>query len=242
MVTEILINIGNTHAQFAVFDGKNVSITEVVKTAEIPGDPQAVTTLAENPQSRVCISSVVPKVSARLKVDWRQRTLVFLSWKMIKGVDWSSVDVSTVGADRLANVSAAVARLRLPVIIVDCGTAITTEVVDADKRFLGGAIIPGRKLWRKALHLHTGQLPERPLLSVEPPAVGGTTADAMDVMDCAVVGAVERVISKTREVVKGAEVWFTGGDAGFFADTVGGKCLPENFTLTGLAEVAKQFR
>lgn len=240
MVKEILINIGNTHAQFAVFDGETVKLDETIPTSEIA--VADISTLAENPKSGIFVASVVPKVNEQIVQLWQGRGVKFLNWQMMKNVDFSKVDVSTVGADRLANISAAVVTLKLPAIIVDCGTAITTEVIDADNRFLGGAIIPGRKLWRKALNNHTGQLPEITLFDSEAQAIGTTTVEALGVMDCAVIGAVERIISKTCEKLKDANVYFTGGDAPFFVKALNGEQLPENFTLIGLAEVLKQLR
>lgn len=242
MVKEILINIGNTHAQFAVFDGETVTLTETLPTSHIATSENEIATLTENPKAGVFAASVVPKVNELIVQLWQDREVKFLNWQMMKNVDFSKVDVSTVGADRLANISAAVATLKLPAIIVDCGTAITTEVVDAENRFLGGAIIPGRKLWRKALNSHTGQLPEIPLCDSETEVIGTTTVEALGAMDCAVIGAVERIINKTSEKVKDANVYFTGGDASFFEQSLDGELLPDNFTLTGLAEVLKQFR
>ncbi len=242
MLTEILINIGNTHAQFAVFDGKSVRLTETIPTSQIAVPASIISTLSKNKDVRIFVASVVPKINEAILQSWQGREITFLKWEMLKKVDFSKVDVSTVGADRLANISAAVATLKLPAIIVDCGTAITTEVIDEENRFLGGAIIPGRRLWRKALNSHTGQLPEIELSESETKAVGTTTLEALSVMDCAVIGAVERIIAKTTEKVKGASVYFTGGDAPFFSKSLDGKLLPENFTLVGLAEVVNQIR
>lgn len=50
---------------------------------------------------------------------------------------------SALGPDRLAGAVAAVARWGAPVVVVDVGTAITCDLVDAGGRFAGGAIAPG---------------------------------------------------------------------------------------------------
>lgn len=241
MVKEILINIGNTHTQFAVFDGENVILTQTLPTSQISVPVDEIQTLRENRSVSIFVASVVPEVNEMIKTVWTDHELRFLNWEMLTDIDFSKVDITTVGADRLANISAAVSTLELPVIIIDCGTAITTEVVDENCSFIGGAIIPGRKLWRKALNLHTGQLPEVNLSDIETPAIGTTTIDALAAMDCAVIGAVERLIMKSLQVVKNANVYFTGGDAYFFAKGLGGKELPKNFTLIGLSEVVKKF-
>lgn len=70
----------------------------------------------------------------------------------------------TLGADRLAAAAAAWRHFGRgagrPVIALDAGTAVTTEAVTADGRYLGGAIAPGAPLLRRALAEQTAQLPE----------------------------------------------------------------------------------
>ena len=67
----------------------------------------------------------------------------------------------TLGTDRLA---AAVGAHALAggraVVVLDAGSAITTEVVTAEPAYLGGAILPGPDLLRRALVRDTRQLPD----------------------------------------------------------------------------------
>src|SRR5215831_1417734 len=66
----------------------------------------------------------------------------------------------TVGADRLAQASAAWTRAGGPCIVVSMGTAITIDVVTRRGDFVGGLIAPGLRLMARALHEHTALLPE----------------------------------------------------------------------------------
>ena len=50
-----------------------------------------------------------------------------------------------------------------PVIIIDCGTATTFDVVTAKGEFIGGAIAPGIRTAVEALAERTARLPEVPL-------------------------------------------------------------------------------
>jgi type III pantothenate kinase len=65
-----------------------------------------------------------------------------------------------VGADRIAN---AIAAIRLypnkNLIIVDFGTATTFCVINKNKEYLGGIILPGLKISMEALENQTAQLP-----------------------------------------------------------------------------------
>ena len=77
----------------------------------------------------------------------------------------------TVGADRVVNALAAVELYGRDAVIVDFGTATTFDCVTADRRFIGGVIMPGlwtagRDLVRRAAKLPAAEL-------VAPPAVIG---------------------------------------------------------------------
>lgn len=80
-----------------------------------------------------------------------------------------TVDVDNpekVGLDRLLNAVAVNAdrESQRAIIVVDCGTATTVDLVTADGIFRGGAILPGFALQAKALHHYTEVLP---LISIE---------------------------------------------------------------------------
>ena len=85
---------------------------------------------------------------------------------------------SAVGADRICNVTAGIARWGVPLIVVDFGTATTLDVVNRDGVYLGGAILPGIETAMYALSARTSQLfPVQ--LTIPPSAIGGNTADAI---------------------------------------------------------------
>jgi type III pantothenate kinase len=128
-----------------------------------------------------------------------------------------------------------------PILVLDCGTAITTEALAAGNIFRGGAILPGRRLLRQALHDHTAQLPLVPLGDAAPPALGRNTREAILAgTDAAVLGAVRHLILASRGELGAPDcpVLAVGGDAAYFA-----RHLPEvqagpgDFTLRGLRTV-----
>lgn len=81
---------------------------------------------------------------------------------------------STLGADRLANVAGALTRFKPPFLIIDAGTATTFCLVDANRNYIGGAIVPGFETSFKALTAKAARL-----FSIEmirpASAVGNTT-------------------------------------------------------------------
>ncbi len=67
---------------------------------------------------------------------------------------------NTLGADRLAAViGASVLKPQKDLLIIDAGTCITYEVIDAQGNYWGGNIAPGMHMRLKALHEYTARLP-----------------------------------------------------------------------------------
>ena len=83
-----------------------------------------------------------------------------------------------LGKDRLADALGAVACYGAPAIVIDFGTATTFGVIDAQRRFLGGLIIPGVKTSLSALSQRASQLPA---IIIEKPKhmVGRNTLECM---------------------------------------------------------------
>jgi pantothenate kinase type III len=194
--------------------------------------------------SRWLGASVVPKVNAAWEALARERGASF-AWVgpgLLRNVDCSAVDMSTVGADRIVNIAAAALRLQLPALVLDCGTAITTELVVPGPRFLGGAILPGRQMSRKALAAFTGLLPQTEMVGIRPPATGTNTRAAISAgVDVGLVGAVEELVAATiRENGLGAcQVVATGGDASYFSDNLAAvRPAPAGFAYAGFEMLA----
>ena len=72
-----------------------------------------------------------------------------------------------VGADRIANAVACVAKYGKPCIVIDFGTATTFDIINSEGAYIGGIICPGIMLASKMLRSNTAQLPE---VSIKKPA------------------------------------------------------------------------
>ncbi|MEE0264520.1 MAG: type III pantothenate kinase [Acutalibacteraceae bacterium] len=82
------------------------------------------------------------------------------------------------GSDLVVDAVATIKQYKLPAIIFDMGTATTVSVIDADKTYIGGMIIPGIMISQEALTSRTSQLPK---ISLEAPKkiIGKNTIDCM---------------------------------------------------------------
>lgn len=119
----------------------------------------------------------------------------------------------TVGADRLAQASAAWARTGGACVVVAMGTAITIDAVNARGEFRGGLIAPGLRLMARALHDHTALLPEVDPVRVRSP-LGRHTREAIQAgISFAAEGLIRSALARHR-----GRVFGTGGDAPLFRD------------------------
>jgi len=237
----LLLDIGNSFTRIARFRAGAVGPAERHPTASLLAPEWTSALLAANPRPPCLAATVVPAVRDLLA----ERTRLAITWfgpELVGELDLSLVEPSTVGADRLANAVAAVHELPLPAIVLDCGTAITTEIVDAERRFRGGAIMPGRELSRQALARGTAQLPVVEAAAERPRAIGRNTREALLAgLDLGVLGAVERLLAASRAELgqPDAGVTVVGGDAEFFLRHLDGVAAgPVDFTLRGLGRAA----
>ena len=76
-------------------------------------------------------------------------------------------DPTQVGADRIVNGVAALAKYGGPLVIIDFGTATTFDACTKDWRYVGGAIAPGLRISAEALFEKTAKLPR---VELEEPA------------------------------------------------------------------------
>jgi len=134
-----------------------------------------------------------------------------------------------VGADRLLAALAAYRRTGDACIVVDAGTAVTVDAVDAAGTFLGGAILPGPDLMARALADGTAQLPHVDVRAevASESAIGKNTESAIRagvVHGCAgAVRALAQVICA--ELGCAAPVLVTGGAAGRLGDAALGPAV-----------------
>ena len=125
------------------------------------------------------------------------------------GVRNAYTEPHRLGVDRWMALIAARQLTTHPVCVVDCGSAVTIDVLDDKGQHLGGVIMPGLTMMRRALHRNTEQLPFAQ--ETYPLGLGTSTAAAIhNGTRYALLGAIERVIASQTKTL---QVFLTGGDA-----------------------------
>ena len=244
----LLFDIGNTHTHLGLANEKRVLKQTDVPTREWFGGSAAALVkkfVGSNKIDGAILCSGVPRatplVRKAVRAIWKLETLE-LNPQTICGVGVDYPKPNSIGPDRLANAVAARARFGAPVVVVDFGTAVTFDVVDAKGNYVGGIIAPGLAAMTDYLHQRTALLPKIPLIA-PPSAIGKSTKHAM--LAGAVYGyrglvrQILREIGKDLGIPADLPVVATGGYAELIAAG-----LPEirkvepNLTLEGLRIIA----
>jgi len=131
---------------------------------------------------------------------------------------------------------------RSPVIVVQAGTALTVDWIDAQGRFQGGSILPGAGLALQYLAAGTDQLPWLPTDSIDrlPALPGKNTEEAIAAgVHASLVGGVRYLVERYRQEIDGKSeipVVISGGDGRLVLEHIAAPATyVENLVLLGLA-------
>ncbi|MFH1159430.1 MAG: type III pantothenate kinase [bacterium] len=211
----LVLDLGNTNQKIGLFDGDRLIRLEQHDRLKM-GILKDV--LEEFPEIRSGIVSSVVPFPGIYKNYLRKRLDYFLELTGKTPVPLVNLykNPARLGKDRLA---CAVAGSRLfegfPVLVVNAGTCITYDLVNAQNEYLGGAISPGLAMRLKVMHTFTSKLPLVTLTDPET-MTGDTTRSSM--LSGAVNGTaaeVKGMILKYRKLYPGLQVILSGGDMEF---------------------------
>ncbi len=166
------LDIGNTNIVVCLFNENNLHYVGRIVTSV----DETVTYFIESLQKLfeetnynlnviedAIISSVVPTINdevvAALRTLFEVNALV-IDKDTLTGLSVEGDYAQQLGIDVVVGCVAAMKRYPLPVVVVDMGTATTFAVVDKNKCYRGGAIVPGPRLFAEVLSNQTSQLPQ----------------------------------------------------------------------------------
>jgi len=184
----------------------------------------------------------VQKKNAIIRAAAKRKKILWLTPRVKLGVGVDYPNPKGIGADRLANAAAAAEFYGCPAIVVDFGTAVTFDIISAQRKYIGGVIAPGLEAMTNFLYQRTALLPQ---ISLREPrsAIGRSTIEAMRAG--AVIGyrgLVREIIAKIKSERFGRKkvhVIATGG----YADLIAARlreidAVHPNLTLEGLRIIA----
>ncbi len=166
----LALDVGNTNTVLGVFrEDKLIANWRLTTARDQTVDEYGILTrelfslarIAPREISGVIISSVVPPLNETLE-GMAERYFgvraVFIEPGIETGMPIRYDNPREVGADRIANSVAAIAKYGTPCIVVDFGTTINFDIVSAKGEFLGGVIAPGVGISSEAMFSHAARL------------------------------------------------------------------------------------
>lgn len=226
----LLFDIGNTHTHLGLANDRRVFQQQnIPTTAWSDGSARKLISrfVGKVKIDGAALCSVVPRATPKVLSVCRALGKIHclaLTHRTIRGVGIDYPKPETIGPDRLANALAVKFHFGAPAIVVDFGTAVTFDVVDARGNYVGGIIAPGLAAMTDYLHEKTALLPKIKIREVNA-VIGKNTEQAM------LIGAVHGYRGLIRELLgdlkrelscKKLPVIATGG----YADLIARK-LPE---------------
>lgn len=244
MNTFLVIDIGNTSTSVGYYRNGKVSGVGRCKS-RFQLLEEVFPLITTNPVDRVVVASVVPSLNARWKRLLRDAGLpapLFVSHELALGVPVDYPKPENIGADRLANAAAVAKLFGMPSVVCDFGTALTFDVLDGKRGYIGGIICPGLPLMFDYLSEKTALLPHVKPVKTKA-VVGRNTAQAMQIGARLGYRGMVREILHALEQDLGAKklpVCCTGGYAGWiFKDWDVAATIDPNLTLKGLGIIGE---
>ena len=212
----LALDVGNTNIVMGLYDGKELKGSWRMETNQKKSADEYAVFIRQlfdthgftfKDVDDVIISTVVPSMTYTLQHMCRY---YFNCEPMIVGPGIKTGLIikydnpKMLGADRIVNSVAAVAKYPAPLIIIDCGTATTFCAVSDKNEYLGGAIAPGLKISSEALFEKTAKLPR---VEIETPrkAICHNTTEGMQAgLVFGHIGMAEYIVKRMKDEIHAA--------------------------------------
>lgn len=212
------IDAGNTVLKWRLSDAKKGVVDRGCSTY---GDAQFFSDVAKQfPAIKLVRLSSVAKpevealIAARVLKLWGIPLVVAKTKSNFAGLTVAYEDAARLGVDRWLAMLAARNIAEGAVCIVDCGSAITVDMVNAEGLHQGGYIVPGLAMQRKSLLKSTGQI--RIEHDVEKASLnwGRNTEEAVSfgVLQMA-VSFIDAIVGRLQKGSEPVSIFLIGGDA-----------------------------
>ncbi len=240
MLLKLIVDIGNTSSKIAVFSNDEIIEFRVIKESLIEVLKEIIISFPD-----IC-SSILSSVSNHdgEVSKFLQGKGYFIELTHTTKVPFKNMyqSAATLGKDRIA--IAAAGSLAYPgenVLVIDTGTCVTYDFINADGDYLGGAISPGLTMRFDALSKFTHELPrlDKPSAEKEVNLVGKTTHESIT---SGVINGlkteVEHIINQYEALFSPLKIIISGGDYLYFENLVKSNIFASpNIVVHGLKKI-----
>ena len=164
--------------------------------------------------SNVAGESVASEISKAVSVLWQLEVELIVSSQNCCGLTNSYHKPGQLGVDRWMAMVAAYQMTQNPVIVVDCGTAVTIDLVNEKGLFIGGVIMPGLMTALQSLKLGTDAVEDISRINSDvSPASQSTEEGVITGVLLGLAGGIERVVREQSLLIDMIPtVLISGGD------------------------------
>lgn len=234
------LDCGNTRVKWRVRNDKFVIMRGIFLTHE---GFNAVTSseLAAANIERVLIGSVLGDDYARKLASWAIGALGVNPEFAVSEPLWNGVvngyqQPEKLGIDRWLAILAAKAKTASACVIVDCGSAITVDLITSQGEHLGGYIAPGLRLMRESLETKTATIRLGQIGYPDNNFPGRNTVAAIKSAELAMIGG---LVAHAKSVLRNYELGdayllVTGGDGEWLISMLQDGIYEEDLVLDGL--------
>jgi len=161
----LLLDIGNTRVKWALADGDEWHAEGAARLDEQQAGWPLLAAFEAAPTRvfavNVAGAAVAAALEARLCERWQLPLELAATAAQFDGLRNGYREPWQLGTDRWLAMLAARQVVTGAVCVVDAGTALTVDLIEADGRHLGGFILPGAELMKLSLEQSTGDIRRR---------------------------------------------------------------------------------
>lgn len=241
---KLLIDAGNTRVKWRAGLGKgsmsgaaawdSVELAGLFVDAPLEEVVEVLVSCVASREKKERLAALVASRFSGVTVSWIEGS------QGLGGITYAYDNIAKLGVDRILVMIAARALVHGSFMVIDCGSAITADLVDGNAQHLGGYIFPGIGLLKGALTQGTGNV----AVSSEGFGDSSPGSDTEECVEHAInlmlISTIRGLLAKAGDLEVGA-VFITGGDAQRVISLVGFQfdCRPD-MVLDGLLHVYKK--
>ena len=232
----LIIDVGNTQTKLALFNEDTI-----VSVINVPTESLLLnlhTLFKEENILNTIISSVIKTKKEIITYLQKQSFLISLNTETKIPFNNLYKTPKTLGVDRIALMASVHKNFpKKNVLVIDAGTCITYDFLNANNEYFGGAIAPGLQMKYNAMHHFTAKLPL--LKPKEEIPFGDSTKNAMHqgVINGTIL-EIDGVINQYQQKNTNLTIVLTGGDTNLLAKLLKSSIFANpNFLLEGLNHI-----
>jgi type III pantothenate kinase len=229
----LIIDYGNTSIKLGLFEQGQL----ILNSSFLPADVADLIALIKPHSFEGAILSTVTKVDSQL-ITFLGSLKGFMELNHETPLPFTNeyLTPATLGPDRIANMAAAMQIYsKENVLVIDAGTCLKFDFLDAKGVYSGGAISPGLAMRYKALHQFTNRLPLL-IPEINIPLIGKDTSGSIHsgVIN-GMIAEINGIIGEYNQKFNPIHCILTGGDERYFLNMLKTRIFAApTLTLQGL--------